>query len=138
MSKLPQLPYAWYSLVAVPYKKEILAIGGLTSIQKVTNKVFAWDEDNKRWTTPYTNMPTARSKPSCVSYGSAVIVAGGRTCYYPRKSTGAVEVLYITEQRSKSHWSVVEQLPHIVCEAVPLIIDALCQDLTMMGIVLVT
>ena len=36
---------------------------------------------------------------------------------------GAVEVLHITEEStgSNSYWSVVEQLPHVVYEAVPLI-----------------
>ena len=40
-SVLPKLPYAWFGLVAVPYKKQLLAIGGLISDSKVTNKVFA-------------------------------------------------------------------------------------------------
>ena len=124
-SKLPELPYTRYSLVAVPYKKQLFAIGGLTKDNEVTNKVFAWDQDNKRWTTPYPNMPTARYKSSCISYGPSVIVAGGNTCRYRMRSTGAVEVLHITEQStgSMSYWSVVERLPHIVYEAVPLIID---------------
>ena len=26
---------------------------------KVSNKVFLWNEENKKWTTPYPNMPTA-------------------------------------------------------------------------------
>ena len=78
-SILPKLPYAWFSLVVVPYKK-LLAIGGLTSDDEVTNKVFAWDEDKKRWTTPYPNMPTARFHSSCISHGSSVIVAGGGSC----------------------------------------------------------
>ena len=124
-SVLPKLPYAWFSLVAVPYKKQLLAIGGLCS-NEVSNKVFAWDEDKKRWTTPYPNMPTARCLSSCISHGSSVIVAGGVTCRNPWQLTGAVEVLYITEHKSwfsKSYWSIVQQLPHITYEAVPLIID---------------
>ena len=125
-SVLPELPYAWFSLVAVPYKKQLLVIGGLTGKNEFSNKVFAWDKDNKRWTTPYPNMPTARCRSSCISYGSSVIVAGGMTYRNPRQLTGAVEVLYITEQESwfsKSQWCIVQQLPHIVCEAVPLITD---------------
>ena len=118
-SLLPKLPHAYSSLVAVPYKKQLLAIGGLTSNDEVSNKVFAWDEDNKRWTTPYPNMPTARYKSSCISHGSSVIVAGGKTCQYPRRLTGTVEVLHITEHNS--YWCVVEQLPHVMHEAVPLI-----------------
>ena len=125
-SVVSKLPHACFSLVVVPHKKQLLAIGGLTSDDKVTNKVFAWDQDNKRWTTPYPNMPTARCHSSCISHGSSVIVAGGVICWNPWQLTGAVEVLYITEQEgwfSKSQWCVVQQLPHIVCEAVPLIID---------------
>ena len=123
-SVLPNLPCVEFSLVAVPYKKQLLAIGGLAS-NEVSNKVFAWDEDNKRWTTPYPNMPTARLRSSCISHGSSVIVAGGATSLNPWRSTGAVEVLHITEHgtASQSYWSVVKQLPHVEGEAVPLIID---------------
>ena len=125
-SVLPELPCYWFSLVAVPYKKQVLAIGELTSKDEFSNKVFAWDQDNKRWTTPYPNMPTARCLSSCISHGSAVIVAGGVKCQDPSKLTGAVEVLHIKEHKrllSKSQWSIVQQLPHVVYEAVPLIID---------------
>ena len=125
-SVLPKLPHARFSLVAVPYKKQLLAIGGLTSNCEFSNKVFAWGEDNKRWSTPYPNMSTARFDSSCISHGSSVIVAGGVTCKYPLQLTGAVEVLHIKEYESlfsKSQWSIVQQLPHVVFAAVPLIID---------------
>ena len=125
-SKLPELPCYWFSLVAVPYKKQVLAIGGLTSKDEFSNKVFAWDQDNKRWTTPYPNMPTARCRSSCISHGSSVIVSGGMTCRNPCQLTRAVEVLYLTEHESwfsKSQWRTVQQLPHVVYEAVPLITD---------------
>ena len=125
-SLLPNLPHGWFSLVAVPHKKQLLAIGGLTSNNEVSSEVFAWDEDNKRWTTPYPNMPTARYKSSCASHGSSVIVAGGVSCWYPRQLTEAVEVLHINERKSlfsTSQWSTVQCLPHAVQEAVPLIID---------------
>ena len=63
-SSLPKLPYCRFSLVTVPDKKQVLAIGGLvkdynTGVVKITNKVFLWDEANRKWTTPYPNMPTA-------------------------------------------------------------------------------
>ena len=124
-SVLPQLPYAWFSVVAVPYKKQLLAIGGLTRKNEVGDRVFMLDQDNKTWTTPYPNMPTARYKSSCISHESSVIVAGGMTCRDPWQLTGAVEVLYITEEGwfSKSYWSIVQQLPHIIYEAIPLITD---------------
>ena len=124
-SILPKLPYAWFSLVAIHYKKHLLAIGGLDSKHKVINNVFAWDKDNKRWITAYPNMPTARCHCSCISYGSTIIAAGGMSRWNPQRTTGAVEVLHTAENGSgsESYWSVVERLPHVVCEAVPLIID---------------
>ena len=123
---LAELPYYWFSLVVVPYKKQLLAIGGVSSDDEVTNEVFAWDEGNNKWTTPYPNMPTARCKFSCISHRSSVIVAGGMTCLNLWKLTEAVEVLHTTEHKSrisKSQWSIVQQLPHAVCEPVPLIVD---------------
>ena len=128
-SSLPALPYGNFSLLTVPDRKELLAIGGLgnniNGVVEVTNKVFLWDEENRKWTTPYPNMPTARCLCSSISHGSTVIVAGGVTCWDPWTITRAVEVLNIKERSpfTKSHWSVVERLPHVVNEAVPLIVD---------------
>ena len=125
---LPKLPHGGFSLVAVPYKKQLLAIGGMTTdgTFKVNGSVFAWDENNKKWTTPYPVMPTARCYSSSVFHGSAVIVAGGVTCLKPWTVTGTVEILYIPERSSwfsRPYWSVVEQLPHVVREVVPLVVD---------------
>ena len=125
-SKLPKLPHGGFSLVAVLHKKQLLAIGGLDDSHNVSNKVFAWDEKSRKWNTPYPSMPTARYHSSSISHGSAVIVAGGVTCSLPQTMTGAVEVLYIKERDSrfsKSSWSVIERLPHVTHEAVPLMID---------------
>ena len=121
-SVLPVLPHISFSLVAVPYKKQLLAIGGVSG-DKISNKVFAWDENNKKWTTPYSDMPTARYDCCSISHGSAVIVAGGVTCRNPYTLTGVVEVLQFGSWFSRSYWSVVEQLPYAVHEALPLIID---------------
>ena len=132
-STLPALPYGHFSLVTVPDRKQLLAIGGVVKnrrMYEVSNKVFLWDEENRKWTTPYPNMPTARYSCSSISQGSTVIVAGGVICKDPWTMTRAVEVLHIKEQSesTKSYpWSVVEQLPHVVRNAIPLIInDKLC------------
>ena len=126
-SSLPELPYARFSLVAVPDKKQLFAIGGVVNnnrVSKISNKVFLWDEVTRKWTTPYPNMPTARCDSSSISHGSAVIVAGGITCWEPWTMTRAVEVLHIREAGwfVKSYWTVVEQLPHLLCDAIPLIV----------------
>ena len=130
-SSLPPLPYVNFSLVTVPDRKQLLAIGGVVNnngVIEVSNKVFLWDESdemNRKWTTPYPNMPTARFNCSSISHGSTVIVAGGVTCCDPYTMTRAVEVLHIEERGlfTKSYWSVVEQLPHFVKNAVPLIVN---------------
>lgn len=127
-SSLPALPYADFGLVTVSDRKQLLAIGGLVTnngVTEITNKVFLWDEENRKWTTPYPNMHTARCWCSSISHGSTVIVAGGVTCYDPWTMARTVEVLHIKEHSlfTKSHWSVVERLPHTVWNAIPLKVD---------------
>ena len=127
-STLPALPYVHFSLVSVPDRKQLLAIGGMlinNGVAAITNKVFLWDEEISKWTTPYPNMPTARCHCSSISHGSTVIVAGGVTCWDSWTMTRAVEVLHIKEHNlfTKSHWSVVERLPHTVWNAIPLKVD---------------
>ena len=128
-SSLPALPYAYSNLVTVPDWKQLLAIGGMITnnngIIEISNKVFLWDEENRKWTTPYPNMPTARYSCSSISHGSTVIVAGGLTSWDPWTMTRAVEVLHIKEPGwfTYSYWSTVEQLPLVVYEAIPLIFD---------------
>ena len=122
---LPRLPYGGYCLVAVPDKKQLLAIGGDDG-RILTNKVFLWDEKSQEWLTPYPNMPTARCHCSGISYGSSVIVVGGVTSFDPFTLTSSVEVLNIKEDGwlfSRSYWSVVKQLPYNVSSIVPLFID---------------
>ena len=69
-------------------------------------------------------MPTARCLISSVSHGLTVIVAGGITGYDPFTITRAVEVLHINDNNlHDSYWSVVEQLPLVVWEAIPLIVN---------------
>ena len=126
-STLPDLPCVLFSLVTVTEKKQPLAIGGVTNnngVVEISNKVFLWDEKYKKWLTPYPNMPTARHHSSSISHGLTVIVAGGVTCVDPVIITRAVEVLHINDNNlHDSYWSVVEQLPLVVFEAIPLIVN---------------
>ena len=127
---LPRLLCWCFSLVTVTEKKQLLAIGGVTNnygVVGTSNKVFLWDENNGKWLTPYPNMPTARYGCSSISHGSTVIVAGGVTCIINPNIdtiTRAVEVLHINDNNHHdSYWSVVKQLPHIVHDAIPLIVN---------------
>jgi len=124
-SSLPSLSYIHVSLATVPERKQLLAIGGMVSnngVAEISNKVFLWDENNRKWITPYPNMPTARYRCSSISHGSMLIVAGGVVCRVPWTTTRTVEVLHI-QGHNQPYWSVVEQLPHIVREPIPLIFN---------------
>ena len=109
--------------MAIPGKKELLAIGGVSFHNKTSSNVFLWDELNKKWINTYPNMPTSRCYCSCISYGSTVIVVGGVTgsSSVILTLTAAVEVLHIDDRNS--YWSVVQRLPTATFEAIPLIID---------------
>ena len=126
---LPELSCVQFSFVAIPSRKQVLAIGGSkvedsTITTELSNEVFLWDREDEKWLDVYPKMPTARCKPSSISHGSIVIVAGGISCRDPWTMTRAVEVLHINDGCvSDSYWSVVEQLPHVTYEAVPLIVN---------------
>ena len=52
-----------------------------------------------------------------------MIVAGGVTCQDPWTMTRAVEVFLTKEGGWFTRWSVVEQLPLLVYDAIPLIVN---------------
>ena len=120
------LPCAKFSLVAVHNMGHLLAIGEFSrcnNVSAVSDKVYLWDR-KANWVTPYPNMLTGRCVSSAVCHQFAVIVAGGISCLNPSTMTRAVEVLHIdSENIGNSYWSIVERLPHVVCGAVPLIVD---------------
>ena len=115
---MPMLSRRYFVLVAVPSKKHLLAIGG--SIEgTMSDEVFLWEEKHKKWVIQYPNMPTPRCSITGICYRSTVIVAGGITQW---AVTRVVEVLYINDvSPSYSYWSTVEQLPHGIYSAVPLL-----------------
>ena len=112
---LRSLPFLHFCLVTVHNKNCILAIGGVNG-DEMSNKVYTWNGND--WSNEYPDMPTARSRASSICYESSVIVAGGITKAKPLTITKAVEVLKIDDKE----WYVVDQLPHIVYSAIPLII----------------
>lgn len=124
---LPPLPCGKFSLVAVQSMGQLLAIGGSSRCNDVltmSNKVYMWDDKKADWVNPYPNMPTGRCVASTICHQYTVIVAGGIVGLRPYVMTRAVEVLHIErENLSNSYWSVVERLPYVVCDAVPLIVD---------------
>ena len=125
-SPLPMLARHYYVLVAVHGRKHLLAIGGLIDLESgvLSNEIVLWDEKHKQWVIQYPNMPTPRCSVTGICYHSALIVAGGISCWGPWTLTRAVEVLHINDSSlSDSHWSTVEQLPHVIYAAIPLLSD---------------
>ena len=123
-SPMPVLLKVYFVLVAVHSKKHLLAIGG--SIGGILcDEVFLWEQEHKRWVMQYPNMPTPRCSITGICYHSTVIVAGGITHWEQWTLTRVVEVLHINDiSPSDSYWSTVEQLPHGIYAAIPL----LCND----------
>ena len=122
---LPSLPCIHFGVATINQSKRLLVIGGTINTKEgieISNKLFVWDDTIKRWTTPYPKMPTARYCCSCISYGSFVIVAGGIISLNPPKLTRMVEVLCIKDF-TYPYWTVVEQLPFAMYEAIPLIVN---------------
>ena len=123
-SPMPTLSRTYFVLVAIHSKKHLLAIGGSTGTI-FCDEVFLWEEKHKKWVIRYPNMPTPRCSITGICYHSTVIVAGGITHWVRRTPARVVEVLHINDNSpSNSYWSTVEQLPHGIYAAIPL----LCND----------
>ena len=126
-SPMPLLSRSYYVLVSVHNKKHLLAVAGsLDGAGAMSSEISLWDEKHKQWVIQYPNMPTARCSVTGICYRSAVIAAGGITSWRPWALTRVVEVLHIDDSSlSNSYWSTVEQLPHFIYGAIPL----LCNDI---------
>ena len=124
-SPMPTISRDYYVLVAVHSKRHLLAIGGsIDDVDTLSNEICLWDEKHKEWVVQYPNMPTPRCSVTSICYHSAVIVAGGITCWSPWTLTRVVEVLYINDTSlSDSYWSTVEQLPCVIYAGIPLLCD---------------
>ena len=125
-SPLPMLSRSYFVLVAVHSKKHLLAIGGsIDGASTMSDEIFLWDEKHKQWVIQYPKMPTPRCSVTGICYCSTLIVAGGIKRWKPWTLTRAVEVLRINDASlPDSQWTTVEQLPHLMYGATPL----LCND----------
>ena len=114
---------SYFVFVAVHDKKQLLTIGGST-LGGMSKEVFLWDEKYSEWIIQYPDMPTPRCSVTGICHHSTVVVAGGITHWNPWTLTRVVEVLQINDgSPSDSYWSTVEQLPHTIYGAIPLLCD---------------
>ena len=128
-TSLPPLQYGGVSLVTIPHKKQLLAIGGIyhpdSTTSDISTKAYLWDNKYETWLTVYPDMSTPRCYCSSVGYKSMVIVAGGIAQYKGNRTTDVVEVLFAHDTNPReSNWSTVRSMPTLSCEyMVPVVVD---------------
>ena len=74
-SHLPQYTAHYFAMTVIHNK--LTLVGGRDHNNKDTNVLGVWDTDGRKWTRPYTPMPTPRYSSSAVVYRQWLIVAGG-------------------------------------------------------------
>ena len=75
---------------------KLTLVGGLDRNDRYTNVLGVWEADERKWTRPYTPMPTPRCYSSAVVYRQWLIVAGGISSM---TSLSSVEVLDISSNQ---------------------------------------
>ena len=93
-SQLPEYTACWFAMTVIHNK--LTLIGGCDYNYRDTNALGVWDADERKWTRPYTPMPTLRYYSSTVVYRQWLIVAGGWT---DETETSSVEVLDISSNQ---------------------------------------
>ena len=85
-------PYRACEIAVTAINYQLVLVGGVE--QGEGKKVLGvWDTDNKQWTHPYPEMPTARSHCSAVVYKKWLVVAGGAS--FHGDTLSSVEVMNI-------------------------------------------
>ena len=95
-SQLPQYTARWFAMTVIHNK--LTLVGGIDKKinDRVTNVLGVWDADGRKWTHPYTPMPTPRYCSSAAVYRQWLIVAGG---WSGETRTSSVELLDITSNQ---------------------------------------
>ena len=57
--------------------RQLVIVGGLNEHYQLSNLLYAWRIDSKKWTRPYPDMPRARSHTSVVTSKEWLVVVGG-------------------------------------------------------------
>ena len=93
-SQLPQ--YTAHSFAMAVIHNKLTLVGGRGRNDRDTNVLGMWDSAKRKWTRPYTPLPTPRSHSSAVVYRQWLVVAGGR---FGEIRTSSVEVLDISSNQ---------------------------------------
>ena len=74
-SQLPQCTACRFAMIVIQNK--LTLVGGCDHNKRYTNVLGVWDTNGRKWTRPYTPMPTPCCYSSAVVYRQWLIVAGG-------------------------------------------------------------
>ncbi len=72
-SQLPECPVRWFAMAVV--NQQLVLVGGRSHACRAQSTILVWDSPSQQWTSPYPNMPTARSSPATVGYQHFLVVA---------------------------------------------------------------
>ena len=75
--RLPPYRLCYFAMAMID--NQLVLVGGVNKQSRRSKLLGVWSTDNKEWTHPYLDMPTARSSSSAVTYDKWLIVAGGRS-----------------------------------------------------------
>ena len=103
-SRLPEYTACWFAMTVIHNK--LTLVGGCDHNNRDTNVLGEWDTDERKWSHPYTPMPTPRCNSSAVVYRQWLIVAGG---WSNRTKTSSVEVL----DTSSNQWYKAPSTPRL-------------------------
>ena len=101
-SQLPKYTARYFAMTVIHYK--LTLVGGSDRNDSDTNVLGVWDADGRKWTHPYTPMPTPRYLSSAVVYRQWLIVAGGLSGL---TNLSSVEVLEV----SSNQWYRAQSTP---------------------------
>ena len=93
-SQLPQYTARYFAMTVIHNK--LTLVGGRDHNNRDTSVLGVWDADGRKWTHPYTPMPTPRYDSSPVVYRQWLIVAGG---WSDKTIVSSVEVLEISSNQ---------------------------------------
>ena len=93
-SQLPQYTARRFTMTVIHNK--LTLVGGRDHNHRDTSVLGVWDTNQRKWTHPYTPMPTSRHYSSAVVYRQWLIVAGG---WSGETRILSVELLYISSNQ---------------------------------------
>ena len=93
-SQLPQYTARYFAMTVIHNK--LTLVGGCGRNDGDINELGVWDANERKWTRPYTPMPTPQCESSVVVYRQWLIVAGG---WSDKTRTSSVEVLNVSSNQ---------------------------------------